>query len=70
MSDPASEGTEKPGDTEKVAFTKAPQPELPLEQRREKAGLNKNRIVIWIAIGGFGLYMIIDGLVGILTKAR
>jgi hypothetical protein len=51
-------------------FTKAPQPELPLEQRRQKAGITRNRIGIWIVLGGFALYMIITGIVGIITKAR
>lgn len=55
---------------EKPVFTKAPQPELSLELRKEKAGWNKNRIAIWIVVGGFALFMIVDGLVGILTKAR
>ena len=30
-------------------FTKEPQPELPLELRKKKAGWNKNRFGIWIA---------------------
>ena len=54
----------------KVVFTKEPQPDLPLAERRKKAGLNKNRIGIWIVVGGFALYMIGTGIVGILTKAR
>jgi hypothetical protein len=51
-------------------FTKEPQPELSLELRKEKAGWNRNRIGTYIVIGGFGLVLIIIGLVGILTKAR
>jgi hypothetical protein len=51
-------------------FTKAPQPELPLEQRRKKAGITRNRIGIWIVVSGFALYLIITGIVGIITKAR
>jgi hypothetical protein len=51
-------------------FTKAPQPELPLEQRRLKAGFTRNRIGLWVVVGGAGLYMIITGLVGIITKAQ
>ena len=65
-------GSTGPGTTAepKPEFTKAPQPELPLELRKEKAGWNKNRVAIWIAVAGFGLYLIINGVVGILTKAR
>jgi len=55
---------------ETPVFTKAPQPELPLEARQKKAGWNKNRIGIWIVVGGFGLFLIGEGIVGILTKAR
>jgi hypothetical protein len=58
------------GEPAKPAFTKEPQPDLPLEQRKEKAGWNRNRFGIWIVVGGFGLYMIGQGIVGILTKAR
>jgi hypothetical protein len=70
-----STGSSEPSDPDSTAeakpeFTKAPQPELPLELRKEKAGWNKNRIGIWVAVGGFGLYLIINGIVGILTKAR
>jgi hypothetical protein len=56
--------------TPEVEFTKEPQPELPLAQRRLKAGITRNRIGLWIVVGGFALYMIITGIVGILTKAR
>ena len=54
----------------KPKFTKEPQPELPLELRKEKAGWTRNRIVIWIVVGGFAIYLIVTGVVGILTKAR
>jgi hypothetical protein len=66
-SDPARPEPEAPVQS---AFTKEPQPELPLELRKQKAGWNRNRIMIWVVVGAFGLYMIITGLVGILTKAR
>ncbi|HMH59555.1 MAG TPA: hypothetical protein VK537_10280 [Galbitalea sp.] len=68
MSDQAPEP--EPSKPEKPDFTKAPQPELPLVQRRQKAGITRNRIGIWIIVGGFALYMIITGIVGIITKAR
>jgi hypothetical protein len=51
-------------------FTKEPQPELSLALRKKKAGWNWNRFLIWIIVGGFALYLIITGIVGILTKAR
>jgi hypothetical protein len=51
-------------------FSKEPQPDLPLELRKEKAGWNRNRIGTYFVIGGFGLVLIIIGLVGVLTKAR
>jgi hypothetical protein len=65
---------DEPADTEPAdtppKFTKEPQPELPLELRKQKAGWNKNRVGIWIVVGAFALYLIITGIVGILTKAR
>ena len=57
-------------DAVKAAFTKEPQPELSLELRKEKAGWNKNRFAIWILVGGIAVFMIVEGIVGILTKAR
>jgi len=57
-------------DAAKPAFTKEPQPELSLELRKEKAGWNKNRFAIWFAVGAFAIFMIVEGIVGILTKAR
>ena len=80
MTDPTAEPTEpsKPTsskepidfDSIKPKFSKEPQPDLPLELRKEKAGWNRNRIGTYFVIGGFGLTLIIIGLVGILTKAR
>lgn len=71
MSDPTSDPAANEGtEPEKPAFTKEPQPELPLAERKQKAGWNKNRIGIWIVVGAFGLYLIITGIVGVLTKAR
>ena len=63
--------SERPNETEpEPEFTKEPQPDLPLALRKKKAGWNWNRFLIWVAIGGFALYLIITGIVGIITKAR
>ena len=70
MSDSKPEPAEPVEPAEKVVFTKEPQPELSLAQRRQKAGITRNRIVLWIAGIGLASYMIIVGLVGILTKSR
>jgi hypothetical protein len=71
VTDPTSDAADHPSAAdEKPDFTKEPQPELPLALRKEKAGWNKNRIAIWVIVGAFALYMIITGVVGILTKAR
>jgi hypothetical protein len=69
-SDTGQSEPDAPGADEKPKFTKEPQPELPIELRKEKAGWNWNRFLIWVAVGGFALYLIITGIVGILTKAR
>jgi hypothetical protein len=78
VTDPKSDST--PDETGKPAkpvekranpvFTKAPQPDLPLADRRKKAGLTLNRVGIWVVVGGFALYLIITGIIGIITKAR
>ncbi|MCU1550564.1 MAG: hypothetical protein JWR36_1124 [Glaciihabitans sp.] len=36
----------------------------------DKAKITANRVILWVLVGGFGLYLIITGIVGILTKAR
>ncbi len=36
--------------------------------RKPAEPVTKNRIIIWVLAGGFGLYMIGTGLVGLLTK--
>jgi hypothetical protein len=69
-SDPEPSTPDEPAGEIKPPFTKAPQPELPLQLRKQKAGWNWNRFIIWIAVGGFAIYLIITGIVGILTKAR
>ena len=73
MSDSADSPPEPPVDPAadgKPEFTKEPQPELPLALRKQKAGWNWNRFLIWLIVGAFALYLIITGIVGILTKAR
>ena len=35
----------------------------------KKKGPPLNRIVIWVLVGGVGLYLLISGIVGILVKA-
>ena len=54
----------------KVKFTKEPQPELPLADRKVKAGWTRNQIGTWIVVGGFAIVLILIGVVGELTKAR
>ena len=49
--------------------TPPPPPKLPLDggdPKRPK--LTTTRIVIWIAVAGVGLYLVISGIVGILAK--
>lgn len=33
-------------------------------------GPSLSRIAIWVIVGGIGLYLVITGVVGILTKAQ
>jgi len=78
VTDPQSDSSKgEPAKPDKAAekrvdpvFTKEAQPDLPLADRRKKAGLTLNRIGIWVVVGGFALYLIITGIIGIITKAR
>lgn len=38
------------------------------EPRQKKPTITATRIVIWVAVGGIGLYLLITGLVGVITK--
>jgi hypothetical protein len=38
--------------------------------RMKKLGITANRLVIWIVVAGFGIYLLASGIVGMLTKAR
>jgi hypothetical protein len=67
VSEPEEQPVEEP---KPVKFTKDAQPELPPADRRKKAGISVNRIGIWVIGAAFALYLIITGIVGILTKAR
>lgn len=74
MTDPTSTPDDQPTDDSAAAgapnFSAEPQPGLPLAERRTKAGISRNRIGLWIIGAAFALYLIITGIVGILTKAR
>ena len=70
MTDSKPEPTEPAAPPKKVVFTKEAQPDLTAAQRREKAGINRNRIGTWIVISAFGLAMIAVGVIGLLTKSR
>ena len=65
-----AEPTEPVVPEQEPAFTKEAQPELTPAQRRAKAGITRNRIVLWVAGVALAGYLIITGIVGILTKAR
>ncbi len=40
------------------------------DDKKKKDGPSFNRIVIWVIVGGVGLYLIISGVIGILVKAN
>lgn len=40
---------------------------LPGEEKK-KPSVSFTRLAIWLIVGGIGLYMVITGLVGVITK--
>ena len=40
---------------------------LPGEEKKKPA-ISTARIAIWVIVGGIGLYLVITGLVGVVTK--
>lgn len=50
--------------------TNEPPEEPPADTRGARGGLTPLRLGVWIIGGGFAIYLIITGIVGILTKAR
>jgi hypothetical protein len=49
--------------------TDEPQQEAPTPPPGNR-GPTPARLVVWIIVGGFALFLIVTGIVGILTKAR
>jgi hypothetical protein len=45
---------------------------LPGEDDKKKwySGVTTTRIVLWVVVGGFAIYLIVTGIYGILTKAQ
>ena len=48
-------------------MTFAPQDGLKPDDDGKKKGPSTNRIILWVAVGGVGLYMLASGIIGILT---
>ncbi len=42
-------------------------PKVPAEGKK-KQPISFTRIAIWVIVGGIGLYLVITGLVGVITK--
>lgn len=42
----------------------------PTTKRTLRTGATPTRVIVWILGGGFAVYLIVTGVVGILTKAR
>ena len=42
---------------------------LPGEDKKKPA-ISMNRIIIWVIVAGVGLYLVISGLVGVVTKGQ
>ena len=42
--------------------------EPPRDGKGGKKGPSTNRIIVWIVVGGVGVYMVASGLIGVLTK--
>ena len=42
---------------------------LPGEDNKKPA-ISMNRIIIWVVVAGVGLYLVISGLVGVVTKGQ
>jgi hypothetical protein len=43
-------------------------PKNELEPKGDKKGPSFTRIALWIIVGGVGVYMIMNGLIGVLSK--
>lgn len=42
----------------------------PIKDDGKKPAISLNRIIIWVVVGGIGLYLVISGIVGILVKGQ
>jgi hypothetical protein len=62
MTDPTPLGDQTPGGQKPD--------DKSFQGRLKKWGLTTNRLILWVLVGGFGLYLLITGIVGVITKAR
>jgi hypothetical protein len=45
--------------------------QLPGDDNKKRfGGVTTTRIVLWIVVGGFAVYLIVVGIIGILAKAQ
>ena len=40
------------------------------DAKKKKKGISFNRIMIWVLVGGIGIYLLVSGIIGILVKAN
>lgn len=40
----------------------------PIKPEKPKGQITFGRIAIWVIVGGIGLYLVISGVIGIITK--
>lgn len=43
-------------------------PKEELEPKGDKKGPSFNRIAIWVIVGGVGVYLIVSGLLGVMSE--
>jgi hypothetical protein len=46
------------------------EPQKPARRKIKWSAIPINRVILWVLVGGFGIYLIAEGIIGMLAKSR
>lgn len=52
-----------------MVFNRDDELKLPGDDEKKKQGVSMNRLALWLVVGGFGAYLLLSGVFGILEKS-
>lgn len=52
-----------------MVFGRDDELKLPGDDEKKKQSVSMNRLALWLVVGGFGAYLLLSGIFGILEKS-